>query len=58
MKILLVNPITRNISLSSPDLGLGYLATALKRENHQVDILDCVNLRMTFKKFEDYIADH
>jgi len=56
MKILLVNPITRNISLSSPDLGLGYLATALKKENHQVDLLDCVNLKMTFKNFEDYIA--
>ena len=39
MKILLINPITSNISLSSPDLGLGYLAGALKRENHQVDIL-------------------
>jgi anaerobic magnesium-protoporphyrin IX monomethyl ester cyclase len=58
MKVLLVNPITRNTSLSSPDLGLGYLATALKRENHQVEILDCVNLRLTFKKFEDYIAGH
>lgn len=56
MKILLVNPITRNISLSSPDLGLGYLATALEKENHNVDILDCVNLKMTFEKFENYIA--
>jgi hypothetical protein len=51
MKILLVNPITRNISLSSPDLGLGYLARALKRENHLVAILDCVNLKLNFKKF-------
>ena len=56
MKILLINPITSNISLSSPDLGLGYLAGALKRENHQVDILDCVNLKLTFEKFENYIA--
>ena len=56
MKVLLVNPITRNISLSSPDLGLGYLAKALERENHPVYILDCVNLRLTFKNFEDYIA--
>lgn len=58
MKILLINPITRNISLSSPDLGLAYLATALQRENHHVEILDCVNLKMTFKDFEDYIAAH
>ncbi|MCX5848784.1 MAG: radical SAM protein [Deltaproteobacteria bacterium] len=57
MKILLVNPITRNISLSSPDLGLGYLAGALEKEKHQVDILDCVNLRMTYNKFENYIAE-
>ena len=56
MKVLLVNPITRNTSLSSPDLGLGYLARALERENHEVEILDCVNLRLTFKKFEDYIS--
>ena len=56
MKVLLVNPITRNISLSSPDLGLGYLAKALERENHPVYILDCVNLRLTFNNFEDYIA--
>jgi len=56
MKVLLVNPITRNTSLSSPDLGLGYLASALKKENHQVDILDCVNLKLTFKKFEEYIS--
>lgn len=57
MKILLINPITRNISLSSPDLGLGYLAGALKEEDHHVKILDCVNLRLTFKKFENYIAE-
>ena len=56
MKVLLVNPITRNTSLSSPDLGLGYLARALEKENHKVDILDCVNLRLTFEKFEHYIA--
>lgn len=58
MRILLVNPITRNISLSSPDLGLAYLATSLQRGNHKVEILDCVNQRMTFKDFEDYIAAH
>ena len=56
MKVLLVNPITRNTSLSSPDLGLGYLARALEKENHKVDILDCVNLRLTFEKFEHHIA--
>lgn len=55
MKILLINPISGNISLSSPDLGLGYLAGTLKKENHQVDILDCVNLRLTFEKFERYV---
>lgn len=57
MKVLLVNPITRNLSLSSPDLGLAYLAGALKKNNHQVEILDCVNFRFTFKKFEKYIIN-
>ena len=57
MKILLINPITGNISLSSPDLGLGYLAGTLKRENHQVDILDCVNLRLNYEKFESYVGN-
>jgi len=55
VKILLVNPISQNLSLSSPDLGLGYLATALKKENHDVRILDCVNLQMNFEKFEHHI---
>ncbi|HNY51154.1 MAG TPA: cobalamin-dependent protein [Smithella sp.] len=56
MKVLLVNPVTRNVSLSSPDLGLGYLAGALKKKNHQVHILDCVNGKMTFDQFADYIT--
>jgi radical SAM superfamily enzyme YgiQ (UPF0313 family) len=56
MKILLVNPITRNVSLASPDLGLGYLSTALKRNHHRVEILDCVNRKWSFEAFETYIA--
>lgn len=56
MKVLLVNPISRNTSLSSPDLGLGYLAASLKKDHHHVEILDCVNLRLNFKTFEKYIA--
>lgn len=55
MKILLVNPISRNMSLSSPDLGLGFLAAALKREHHDVQIMDCVNLRLSFEKFAEMI---
>ncbi len=56
MKVLLVNPVTRNVSLSSPDLGLGYLAAALQKEHHQASILDCVNAKMTFDQFADYVA--
>ena len=56
MKILLVNPVTHNISLASPDLGLGYLAGALKKKHHQVHILDCVNGKMNFDQFADSIA--
>ena len=39
----------------APPLGLGYLATALRREGHDVVILDCVKERFTFEMFEKYI---
>ena len=56
MRILLVNPIIRSAYQSISDLGLGYLATALKKANHKVDILDCVNKRLTLEQFGKYIS--
>jgi len=55
VKVLLVNPLTRNITLTSPDLGLGYLSTALKKNGHEVSILDCVNERLSLAGFSDRI---
>ena len=44
MRILLVNPINpsyyRRFKLITPPLGLGYLSSSLRREGHQVTILD------------------
>lgn len=58
MKVLLVNPLTRNMTLTSPDLGLGYLSTALKKDGHEVSILDCVNERLSFEKFSCRIKNN
>ena len=50
MKVLLVRPISET-HIISPPVGLGYLATALRKGNHQVEILDCVKEKMNFRKF-------
>lgn len=40
----------------APPLGLGYLATALRREGQDVTILDCVKERYTFEMFKNYVS--
>jgi anaerobic magnesium-protoporphyrin IX monomethyl ester cyclase len=55
MRVLLVKPIIKNAHQSIPNLGLGYLSTALKKAGHHVNILDCVNKRITFNEFEKFI---
>lgn len=42
MKMLLVNPVTVDMEITSvlPNLGLAYLATALRKNNFEVEILD------------------
>lgn len=40
----------------APPLGLGYLATALRREGQDVAILDCVKEKFTFEMLENYIS--
>ncbi len=37
-------------------MGLGYLAAALKKENHSVTIIDCINKRMSFQEFSNLIS--
>lgn len=59
MKILLVNPITseRGMFAATPNLGLGYLATALRRSGFEVDIWDGMKKDMTRKKLEERLQN-
>lgn len=56
MKILLARPVDKQIEKVEiwPPLGLGYLATAL-RKKHSVEILDCPKEKITYEQFADYI---
>lgn len=57
-KILLVTPIKELGGLvECPPLGLGYLATELRKDGHEVTILDCVRERYTFEQFKKYISE-
>ncbi|MFA6078127.1 MAG: radical SAM protein [Candidatus Omnitrophota bacterium] len=51
MKVLLVRPIS-NTYIISPPIGLGYLATALRKAGHEVNIIDCIRDSMGFDAFE------
>ncbi len=55
MRVLLVNPITseRGMFACTPNLGLGYLATALRRNGFEVDIWDGMKKDMTRMKLEE-----
>ncbi|MEW6601560.1 MAG: radical SAM protein [Nitrospirota bacterium] len=55
MKVLLVNPITseRGMFAATPNLGLGYLATALRKNGFIVDVWDGMKKNMTAKKLDD-----
>jgi radical SAM superfamily enzyme YgiQ (UPF0313 family) len=55
MKVLLVNPITgeRGMFAATPNLGLGYLATALRRNGFEADVWDGMKKDMTAKKLDE-----
>ena len=59
MKILLVVPVREGKIgyYVTPPLGLGYLATALRREGHEVAILDCIRRRLDFSGFETAVRE-
>lgn len=53
MNVLLVKPFNRSDHIQ-PSLGLGYLATAL-RKRHEVRILDCIKEGMTIERFRAFL---
>lgn len=59
MKVLLINPITgeRGMFAATPNLGLGYLATALRRNGFEVDVWDGMKKDMTRKKLKERIRN-
>lgn len=56
MRVLLVLPYSKAYQIT-PDLGLGYLASSLKRGNHAVEILDCVNKNINHEKLVSFIKE-
>jgi len=55
LNTLLVKPYNLSDHIQ-PSLGLGYLATAV-RKNHNVEILDCIKDEIKPENFKDYIKD-
>ena len=56
MKVLLVKPYNRSDHIQ-PSQGLGYLATAVRKE-HDVTILDCIKEGMDLDKFVSFLKAH
>jgi radical SAM superfamily enzyme YgiQ (UPF0313 family) len=56
MKVLLVKPYNLSDHIQ-PSLGLGYLATAIRRE-HEVVILDCIKENVNIDKLDPVLRHH
>jgi|GEM_PF-5472441 len=54
MKVLLVLPTNRSY-VSQPNLGLGYLASSLRKAGHSVFLLDGLRTKLTLERFRDII---
>ena len=54
MKVLLVSPINRTYVIM-PNIGLGYLAAALRKDSHEVKILHCAKERMSYPKYAEFL---
>lgn len=55
-RILLIKPVSQYYYTVSPNLGLGYLAAALRKAGHDVTLLDCDKEKMTQDGFERYVS--
>ncbi len=57
MKILLLNPISASkMPIVIPNLGLGYLASALRQDGHSISMLDCNKEHLTFADLSTYLG--
>jgi radical SAM superfamily enzyme YgiQ (UPF0313 family) len=60
MRVLLIKPVSTQKwedDCYYPEIGLGYLATTLKKHGHEVEILDCVREEMGFPEFRDLLRN-
>jgi len=57
MKILLVRPPSFKMPIIIPNLGLGYLAASLRKNHHQVSILDCAQKKFDHDQYRHYLAE-
>ena len=55
MNILLVRPVTTEMPIIIPNLGLGYLSSQLKKQGYSVTILDCAKLNYDYKDFKNFL---
>ncbi|MBU0480962.1 MAG: B12-binding domain-containing radical SAM protein [Proteobacteria bacterium] len=56
MKILLVRPVSDNSQII-PTLGLGYLATQVKKHGHEAEVLDCARTGLDHNGFRDFLRE-
>ncbi|MFH1539126.1 MAG: radical SAM protein [bacterium] len=59
MKILLVRPVTPREIVHNlvPPIGLGYLASSLRKSGHEPRLLDCARARMSLRQFQKAVAE-
>ena len=60
MNVLLIRPPRRNIydaGLSVPPLGLAYIAASLRKQGHDVEILDAYALRWSWSKMSQHLKN-
>jgi radical SAM superfamily enzyme YgiQ (UPF0313 family) len=56
VKVLLINPIRERTDHVAPDIGLGYLATWLRKDGNEVSIIDANNLKLGFDALHQAIV--
>ncbi len=58
MRILLVVPYQKTEPYVLPNLGLGYLASALRNRGHEVSYLDCIKKRLDFQSWGKLLKEN